>query len=216
MASKINIFNFALAGVSAKAFVNSLEEDSNERKYCSAVFDSALDTFLGDHDWKFASFFTENGLALERDSDDDPPPAVPWVYEYTYPSDCVVAREILRDTTNEAVVPFDVMLNPTSNGKVIVTDKFQAKLRYTQRISNVTLLSPSAAEAVGWKLATLIVIPLTKDLKLKANAENAYAVALSAAAAHDFNEASHRKPPDPESLQFRGISVVSHDSKISP
>jgi len=216
MASKIDIFNFALAGVSAKAFVNSLQENSNERKYCSAVFDSAFDTFLGDHDWKFASTFTENGLALERDSNDDPPPAAPWVYEYTYPSDCVVAREILRDTTNEAVVPFDVMLNPDSNGKVIVTDKYQAKLRYTQRIANVTLLSPSGAQAVGWKLATLIAIPLTKDLTLKSNAENAYAVALSLAAAHDFNEASQRKAPDPESIQARGSFVAGHDSKLSP
>lgn len=215
MASKVDIFNLALANIASKAFVQRPDEDSIEAKYCSAVFDSAFDTLLADHDWKFATAFTENGLSLVRDSNDDPPPPVPWIYEYTYPSDCVVAREILRNTDNEKAVPFDVLLNAEANGKVIVTDKDQAKLRYTKRISNETLLSPSAAEALGWKMSTMIVIPLTKDLTLKTMAEQNYVTALSRAATHDFNEASHRRAPDPESIQSRGSSTT-RNSIASP
>ncbi len=201
MASKVDIFNLALTDISAKAFVQSLTEDSNERKYCSANFDAALDIVLEDHDWNFASAYDD--LAQLKESSDDVPPPIPWIYEYAYPSKAVVVREIVRDTDNEKDVPFAVALNDEGTGKVIHTDKQSAKARYTKRITNATLLSPRAAEAVGWKLATMIVIPLVGDLKLKQSAEQSYLNAITQAKASNFNEGVNRKAPDPELIQAR-------------
>ncbi len=201
MASKVNIFNLALSNIAAKAFVQSLTEDSNERKYCSANFDSALETVLEAHDWGFAS--DDDALALIRQSSDDVPPRVPWIYEYVYPSEAVVVREIIRDSDNEKDVPFEPALNDDLTGKVILTDKQEAKARWTRRITNVTLLSPSAVRALSWQLATMIAIPLTHNLKLKQNAEQSYLNAIAEAKKSDLNEGVNREAPDPSLILAR-------------
>ncbi len=201
MASTVDIFNLALTNIAAKAFVNLPTENSNEAKYCSANFQPAFDALLEDHDWGFAS--DDDDLAQLKESSDDVPPTVPWIYEYAYPSEAVKVREIIRDNDNEKVVPFKIALNDEGTGKVILTDKQSAKARWTRRITNTTLLSPKAAIALGWKLATMIVIPLTHNLKLKQAAELSYLVALSDAKVADFNEGENRKAPDPESIQAR-------------
>lgn len=201
MASKVNIFNLALTNIAAKAQVQRDTEESNEAIYCLANFDVALEIVLEDHDWSFASAYDD--LAQLKESSDDVPPPVPWIYEYAYPSEAVVVREIVRDTDNEEEVPFQPALNDAGTGKVIHTDKQSAKARYTKRITNVTLLTPRAAEAVGWKLATMIVIPLVGDLKLKQNAEQSYLNSIAEAKKSDLNEGVNRKAPDPSSIQAR-------------
>lgn len=201
MASKVDIFNLALSNIAAKAFVQSLTEDSNERKYCSANFNTALNIVLEDHDWGFASDYDD--LAQLKQSSDTVPPPVPWIYEYTYPSEAVVVREIVRDTDNEKDVPFQVALNDAGTGKVIHTDKQSAKARYTKRITNVTLLTPRAAEAVGWKLATMIVISLVGDLKLKKSAEQSYLNSIAEAKKSNLNEGVNREAPDPPLIAAR-------------
>lgn len=201
MASKVDIFNLALSNIAAKVQVQSLTEESNERIYCSANFDAALEVVLEDHDWGFASAYDD--LVQLKESSDDVPPPKPWIYEDTYPSEAVVVREIVRDTDNEKEVPFDVALNDAGTGKVIHTDKQNATARYTKRITNTTLLSPRAVEAVGWKLATMIVIPLNGNLKLKQNAEQSYLNSIAEAKRSNFNEGVNREAPDPTLIQAR-------------
>jgi len=201
MPSKVDIYNMALGNIAGKAFVQSLTEDSVERKTCDAFFNSALEVVLEDHDWGFAS--DDDSLALLKESSDDDPPTKPWIYEYAYPSEAVKIREIVRDTDNEKEVPFAIGLNDAGTGKVILTDKKDAKARYTKRISNITLLTPRAAEAVGWKLSTMLAIPLTHNLKLKQTAENSYVNAVASAKASNFNEGVNRTAPEPLGIQAR-------------
>lgn len=201
MASKVDIFNLALADIASKSFVQSTGEDSVEAKTCASQFDSALEVVLEDHDWGFAS--DDDTLALDKESTDDDPPTKPWIYEYVYPSEAVYIREIVRDTDNEKEVPFKIAINDQATGKVILTDKKSAKARWTRRITNVTLLSPRAAEAVAWKLATMIVIPLTHNLKLKQSAEQSYLNAIGFAKASNLNEGVNREAPEPTGIQAR-------------
>lgn len=201
MASKVDIFNLALANIASKSFVQSEGETSVEAKTCASQFDSALEVILEDHDWGFAS--DDDTLAQLKESSDDDPPTKPWIYEYAFPSEAVYIREIVRDTDNEKEVPFKIAINDQATGKVILTDKKSAKVRYTRRITNVTLLSPRAAEAVGWKLATMIAIPLTHNLKLKQSAEQSYLNAISFAKASNLNEGVNREAPEPLGIQAR-------------
>ena len=109
MASKVDIYNIALGNIAAKSFVQSLTENSVERKTCDSQFDNALETILEDHDWGFAS--DDDDLVLLKESSDDVPPTKPWLYEYVYPSEAVAIREIVRDTDNEKEVPFKIGIN---------------------------------------------------------------------------------------------------------
>jgi hypothetical protein len=200
MADIVQVFNLALSNISAKAFVNSPTENSNERKFCSANIDNAIDVVLSDHDWGFAS--SSEALALLKESTDAIPPRTPWIYEYMYPSTALVAREILRGSDNEKEVPFELALN-NDGVKVLLCDKQSASLRFTKRLSNPALFSPKAIEVLGWKLATMIAISLTKNLKLKQNAEQEYSRSLARAQILDFNEGVNRVAPTPTSIQAR-------------
>ena len=201
MATKVDIYNLALANVASKSFIQNITEDSVARKTCDSQFQSALDTVLEDHDWGFAS--DDDALVVIRESSDTVPPPKPWIYEYAYPSEAIFIREIIRDTDNEKEVPFDIGIDDNATGKVIFSDKKEAVARYTRKITNVGLLSPRAAEAVGWKLATLIAIPLTHNLKLKASAETSYTNAISQAKASNLNEKVNRTEPEPTGIQAR-------------
>lgn len=199
MASMIDVFNMALSNIAARAFVQSLTEDSNERKYCSANIDNAMESILEDHDWGFASSY-EN-LALLKKYNDTVPPPKPWLYQYSYPTLCIKVREIVRLSDNDSEIPFKVDLS--NDIKVIHTDIENAILRYTKRISNLALFSPRAVEALGWKLSTRIVIPLTHNLKLKQNAEQSYVNALAEAKTSSFNENVNRPEREPELILAR-------------
>lgn len=198
MASMIDVFNMALSNIAARAFIQSLTEDSNERKYCSANIDNAIESVLEDHDWGFASSY-EN-LALLKKYNDAVPPPLPWLYQYSYPALCTKVREIVRLSDNDKEIPFKIDLS--NDIKVIHTDIQNAILRYTKRIS-LLLFSPRAIEALGWKLATRIVIPLTHNLKLKQNAEQSYVNALAEAKAADSNENVNRPEREPDLILAR-------------
>ncbi len=201
MASQVAIYNLALSNIAAKSRVNSLTEDTNERKVCSVHYDSARESVLEDHDWNFASFY--DTLALIKESTDTDAPPLPWLYQYTYPSTCIYAREITRQLDSESVVPFRVDLNDDKTGKVIHTDKQDAILRYTKRINNPTLFTPRAVEALGWKLSTLICISLTGNLKLKQSAEESYLRSIRDAKASNYNESVNRDASDPSLISAR-------------
>jgi hypothetical protein len=201
LSSQVDIYNLALSNIAAKSRVNSLTEDSDERKVCDVHYENAREIVLEDHDWNFASFFET--LALLKESTDAIPPPLPWIFEYAYPSTCVKVREITRDTDSEPPVPFSVGVNDNRTGKVIRTDKQAAKLRYTFRITNSSLFTPRAVEAIGWKLATLIAISLTGNLKLKQNAEESYLRAIIDAKSSNYNENIDRKSADPSLIAAR-------------
>lgn len=195
-ASKVDIFNLALTNISAKAFVQSLTENSNERKYCSANYDAAVRAVLEDHDWNFAS--TYKTLAKTAAT-----PQSPWTYQYTYPSGCLKAREIMRGSNDEDIVEYRVDLDSNGTGKVIHTDRAEAILRFTKEVLTPGLFSSLAIEAISWKLATRIAIPLTSNAQMVQYAEQQYQIALSKAQSSNFNEGQDKGQPTPEHIQVR-------------
>ncbi len=196
MASEVDAYNLALSNIAAKAFVQSLTEDSNERKYCSANFNTALETVLEDHDWGFASAYKYLALTI-NDAEGQ------WIYQYAYPSDCIKVREIMRDSDDEAVIPYKKDMNSGGTGMVIHTDKESAKLRYTKKVANPVLFTAKAFEALGWKLSTMIAIPLTGNLKLKQGAETSYLKVLAEAKVSDISEGVNRDAPTPTMISIR-------------
>jgi hypothetical protein len=199
--SQVGVYNLALSNIVAENFVQSLEEDSVERITCDANFQPSLDEVLGDHDWGFASKYEL--LAVIKSSTDTVPPPLPWIFEYEYPANCVHVREIAKDADNEDEVPFSIGLNDENTGRVIYSDKAQARARFTRSITNTEILSPKAIIALGWKLATRIVTPLVGNLELKETAENEYRNSINQAKRFDFDEGVNRKPKDPESITSR-------------
>lgn len=214
MSTKAEIFNLALTNVSAKGSVNDPNEDTFEANTCLENFDNALEVLLEESDWGFVSVSVALALTSPH------LPETPWIYQYVYPSDCLKAREIVRETLvvpsgsfssaqfqnpvfTENEIPFRLGINSARTGNVIHTDKREAILRYTVLIEKESLLPPKAVEALGWKLATRIAMKITGNEELKKFAEQGYLNSLVTAAALNFNESVNRKPSDPEAISSR-------------
>jgi hypothetical protein len=195
--SEVDIYNLALTNAKSKAFVQLPTENSLERKYCTANFKPSVAATLEQADWKFASKSARLQLT------DDVPPS-PWLYAYKYPNDCAQFREILRDSDDEELVPYDVQIDEAETGKRILSDKPLAWGRYTVLTYNVNLFSPLFIDAVAWRLAMRIAPPLIGENAPLRFLTQMYTVALSVAETSNKNQSVKRANQTPSLITARG------------
>lgn len=159
MASKVDVFNMALGHVGVSSTIADELERSPERVICSRYFDTCRDALFSykDMEWKFAT-----ATVLLADLG-DPPSG--WGFRYRYPNDCINAIEIIADSQRTLPVDqrpkFDVQYE--TDGRVILCDIPEATLRYTKRIEEVERWPSSFVEAMAYRLAAMIVMPLKND-----------------------------------------------------
>ena len=118
MASEVDICNLALSHIGASATISSLTEASEEAFHCNLLFADTRDTLLRSFPWVFAT----RHIAL---SDVGTPPGN-WAYRYSYPNDCLFAREILQTNTvagSNDQIPFEIALGDAYDSRVILTDQ---------------------------------------------------------------------------------------------
>lgn len=100
MTSIVDIANRALSGVGTRSTITAFNEDSNEARAVTLLYDSARDQLLRMAPWNCATNY--NILALLKSAPGTPEnpsstltqwdktiPPPPWAYEYSYPADCI-------------------------------------------------------------------------------------------------------------------------------
>jgi len=186
MASSVGeICNIALNHIGTDSTIASINEKSEEARQCKLLYASARDYILRKHPWSFA----EKTVALS--SLGSPPPD--WSYRYQYPSDCVKAREIIKESrTSSDPVPFKVVAGDDLNSRVILCDKDEAYLRYTARVTNAAVFDASFVQELAWYLALQLAMPLTGKKSVRDDAVIGYRLIVGDAEATDMNE----KEPD--------------------
>jgi hypothetical protein len=159
MASKIDVFNMALGHIGISSTVADELERSPERVICSRYWDTCRDALFSykDMEWKFAT----NTVVLADLG--DPPNG--WAFRYRYPNDCINALGVVGATGRTEPVEqrpkFDVQYQ--ADGRVILTDMPEAVLRYTKRVEEAERWPSSFVEAMAYRLASMIVMPLKND-----------------------------------------------------
>jgi hypothetical protein len=187
MSSEVEICNLALSHIGTRSTISALNENSNEARQCNIHYAAARDFVLRKHPWGFA----EKTLALAVLS--DPPPN--WLYKYQYPTDCVTAIELVpEDKALSPPIPYKLGVADDRNSKTILTDKEDAYLRYTARVTNPTLFDAAFVQALSWYLASQLALPLTASKSIRADAVNGYLLMTGQAETADLNEGE----PDPE------------------
>ena len=184
--STVSICNIALGYLGASSIAR-LDEGSKESLYCETYFDPSRDATLRDHPWNFATL----RRALAQMTGEVDPEVYGFSYAYAYPANCLFAREIVNPSSR-APIPFEVA-GDGNGGRVILTDQPQAVLRYTARITDLSAGDPLFIEALSWKLAVYLAIPLTQSEPHLRIAKAGYAAALSIARANDLNEGAGRQ-----------------------
>ncbi|MCG7932111.1 MAG: hypothetical protein N0E44_18935 [Candidatus Thiodiazotropha lotti] len=196
MTTKVQICNMALGAIGEKSNIQSITERSPQAAKCNLYYDQMVEVVLSDFDWNFASV-TET-LALIGTA------PTGWSYQYAMPSDCLAAREIVREIRiNTDRIPYKIARDRTSNMRVILTNQAEAELRYTGLVTDTSQFSPWFVEALSLRLSAAIAEPLTRKKDLVVRQLQLYNRALQAAAAASANEEEQEESNDADWIRDR-------------
>lgn len=181
MSSQVEIANMALDLIGTRSTISSFTEGSAEANAVSRHWSNAVDAILRSAHWNFAR--KQVALAVLKDATQGQATPTPWLYEYSYPSDCVLMRSIMpmiqispvTPGTPAGTSPVAALGNPVKfltgtdldfNGNpinVILTNQPQAIGVYTFRNTNTGMWDPLFVQAMAAYLGARICLALTGD-----------------------------------------------------
>lgn len=195
MASQVDIANMALSDIGEEGSIVSLDEDTVEARRCKTFYTEALKSTLEDSDWSFARRQVELSLSGTAPTG--------WTYSYAYPANTVRVREIIQADRTEDRIPFDIFTDENRNSKFIVTDQETASAWVTSLIDATEIFTSSFVNALHYKLASMIAIPITRSADIKKAMEQQYLSAIAKASANDKREKQMDKPRDTDWIRAR-------------
>ena len=186
--TKIDICNQALFHLGLST-ISDLDDSSDINSMgCKIFYDSALRKALRDHPWGFAK--TEVRLSEESASEDYPS----YLFAYQYPFDCAYILKIINPAGKHAEpVEYDVQVNHSRTGKVVLTDQPRAIMSYVAYIDDPNLYDSHFTEMLVYSLATSLAIKLTGDSAKLKNMAVAYQKAKDEARAIAANESYEKQ-----------------------
>ena len=198
MSSDIEICNVALSRVAHTQPIVSFTERSKAAELCSVFYKTLRELVLTDFPWPFA----ESVVTLAEIGS----PAPGWAYRYRYPADCLKVREIIIPgqripLTADQQIPYKIGYDV--GGRVIHTDQIEAGVRFTYRVEDSTFFDALFADALAWRLAMDLALPLSSKADLQQFAAQQYGLALTKAEASAFEESQDDPEPQSEFVSVR-------------
>ena len=178
--TKAKIFNMALKNLGVTIGVQNSEQNDRNTSVLNEFYETAKEKVLSDYDWSFASAYRTLSLTLGQSLNPR------FLYEYDYPNNCAAIREIVSENPNERI-EFEVSSNENSQ-RVILTNKENARVRYTKLIEEETYLTPEFAFALSWYLAFLSAKAITGARVNTSDCYKIYVQMINEARAKDANE----------------------------
>jgi hypothetical protein len=197
--SEVTISNMALSRIGVSQRIASMTELSAEAGACNLWYELCRDYVLEDFDWSFA----RKRVALTLLSPQDPP--LPWGYEFSWPADCIAAREIDPGVQIKRAVdriPFEVVMRDATSRKILTTIQ-DPTLIYTARVTNPTMFSAVFADAVSLRMAAELAMGIAKSPTMRDSLSRYYLLALQTAVARDLNQGQGLPEPDSEFVTER-------------
>jgi len=192
MSTKTEICNYALEYIGRKTIANiDAVPGTRETNVCKRFYDLARQGVLRDHKWGFA---TRSITLASVDTAD----FVGWDYAYQYPVDALYASEIYNSAESDPIA-YTIESNHDLDGKFILTDQDDAILIYVADTDETHLFDSQFVEALSFKLAAMITVPLKGENQLQQTMAQNYGMAITKAKASDSNE-RHAEPNTDSSL----------------
>lgn len=198
MSSDVEICNIALSRVAYTQPIVSFTERSKAAELCRVFYSSLREQVLQAFPWPFA----ESIVALA----DIGSPAPGWAFRYRYPADCLKVRDIVQPGWRRALrsdqqTPF--ALGYDSGGRVIHTDQPEAACRFTFKVEDSTFFDAQFADALSWRLAMELALPLSSKPDLQQFATQQFRQALTVAEGSAFQESQDDPEPESEFITVR-------------
>ena len=175
-----DIVNLALARMGYKLLIGHIYDGSEAANLALTVYSQTRDELMRDGDWDFA----KRTLALELlkqapptgyfppntwSGASHPPPG--WLYEYTYPSDCLRVKSVVNTPL------FGINFDPRPNAFTVTNDNYYtparrvilcnvpgAFLNYVGQVTNPSTWDPGFTEAFASALGQRLA-PALKDME---------------------------------------------------
>lgn len=184
MATKLEICNMAIELI-GKRTVASLTQSTREAQVANRFYDQARKAVLRDHLWSFATK-SKALAAVSVDSD------IGFDFTYQYPTDALYAHKIYNGT-GEGEIEYQIQANESLTQKYLLTNKDDAILIYVADVDEENMFDNLFTEALSYKLASMMIIPLKGESQLAQQITQMYGMTLDKAKATDSNE-SYKTP----------------------
>ena len=222
--SDVQICNLALDEAHSRSSISAIGESSAEGQACARQYEQCKEAVLRSAHWNFAR--RQVTLSLLKDATTIPPGTVPqpWMYEYSYPSDCLLAYAMLPQMANPNGQAIDAGWQPpqpqmpmvrfivaqdddvTGNAiPVILTNTPQAQLIYTRRVDNPNLFDAIFIETFIAYLGAKLAATLTGDKELAGQLYTKAKDLSAQAQAMNGNEGPTIVDNVPDWIRVRGI-----------
>ncbi|MDY4297517.1 MULTISPECIES: hypothetical protein [unclassified Xanthomonas] len=204
MPSQVSIFNLALGKLGNDVSIAAPTDRSKEARAFARLWEPMRDLVLAERNWPWAI----KALRLAPDAE---APLPGWTYRYARPADCITAIAVTDDNglrtvrrlsrwchrENVAAYMHDFEQCGGEQGTCLLSDLPQAWLVYVSRVEDPQRYPAKFVDALACKLAEEAAPSLIGDkgLNAKTGLKQLYQLALSTAAAHDFNESNQDAEP---------------------
>lgn len=204
MPSTIDICNLALAKLSQDVTIAAMSERSKEARTFSRLWEPMRDLVLADREWPFAV----RSLRLALDPEE---PIPGWSYRYSRPNDCITALGITNQDGMRQGRSLSLWCDPAfrrrhtipyqqvhgDQGTSFVCDWQEVFLIYVAAVEDPSRYPPHFVDAMACKLAEEAAPAIIgeRGFASKEGLKRLYMLALSQAAAHDFNESEDDPQP---------------------
>jgi len=160
----LDIYNLALSHIGQKPVANTTDETQPEILACNTHFPSARDSVLA----QIAFPFNSAPIELVAHANIDSASIPGWGCFYTYPASTLAVWEVYSSANATTAVEkdFEVRYLPALSNKFICTDETSAYANTSYLVTDYTLWDDRFIEAVSFKLAASIAIPITGDKDL--------------------------------------------------
>ena len=145
-ATDLGICNLALGKIGARRIIE-MQEESNEGRVCRLLYAETRDEVLRDHRWNFA-IRRKSLVKLVA------PPEFGWAFQYELPTDCLRLLEVNGWHQGRRKGVWEI------EGKVVLTNDTEAKVRYVSRVENANRFDSVFVEALATKLASKIAMAI--------------------------------------------------------
>ncbi len=197
MSSVVAISNMALTNIGAEN-ITALTESSVEARACNQFYNVARKLILSAYPWSFAG----KTAALAEIANDKPSD---WQKAYNKPNDLLVLRGVRPSYDAAEILDAYAAASETEygfrrelEGNTIYCDLNPAFGRYTFDLTDPTRFPIMFQIAMSWHLATLIALPITRDVKVRSSSLDAATTFQGKAEMLDAGQEIHHSNPRTE------------------
>lgn len=226
MPDLVSIWNLALAHVGEGTQISDPDEQTQVARVCRRMWDQSRDSVLAEHPWSWARRLSTLVAYATVPAG--------WSYAYLAPADVITVLSLNPTWVDVWTAADDVWWTDGTGAiwggstmaaamaprvrwsiggatdedgidtPLILADTILSSVTYTRRVEDTTRYPPLFTDAVAWRLAYDICIPLSRSSEIRQLAWASFRERLGQAAVLDARQRRDRRMPEAEHVLERG------------